>query len=320
MSGGTSIFAAPTPARPNLLLVTLDTTRADHLGISGWQWARTPNLDALARRGTRFSRCDTAAPITLPSHTSMLTGLFPPHHGVRDNSTFSLDPKFETVAERLAAQGYDTAAVISAVVLAKVHGLSQGFRVYDDDLGRGYSAGTEVAERQADATTDAALGLAAKLRPPFFLWVHYYDAHEEYHPPTRFADQIQGPSRLYDGEIAFVDEQFGRLLSALPANTDVVVVGDHGEMLGEQGELSHGLLLAKAARRVPLMLAGPDVPSGKVSDCLVRTVDLAPTLLALAGLTLPTGLDGTALLPLPGGASCDRESYTESFLPYFAYQ
>ncbi|MEO8196291.1 MAG: sulfatase-like hydrolase/transferase [Thermoanaerobaculia bacterium] len=319
------------PSPPNIVLLTLDTTRADHLGSAGWAYASTPNLDALARRGVRFERCDSAAPITLPSHATILSGLLPPRHGVRDNGTFVLAASVPTLAERLAEQGYDTAAVVSAVVLARRHGLNQGFRIYDDDLGAGVSAGTSVEERQAEATTSAALAALAGLRPPYFLWVHYYDPHEEYRPPTRFADAARGPSRLYDGEIAYMDSEIGRLLAALPRATVVAAVGDHGEMLGEHGELTHGLLPFAGARRVPLLLAGPGVPTAAVSSCLARTVDLVPTLLALAGLPIPSGLDGEALLSGPGAAAapggsllaeaaCNRVSYTESFLPYFAYK
>jgi choline-sulfatase len=311
-----AVAAAGQPP-PNLLLVTLDTTRADHLGAWGYAGAHTPNLDALAGRGTRFARCDTAAPVTLPAHATILTGLYPPRHGVRDNGTFSLGGQIETVAERLQAAGYDTAAVVSAIVLARRHGLGQGFAVYDDDLGAGYAEGSEVAERTADVTTEAALARLAALKPPWFLWVHYYDPHEEYRPPTRFADALTGAHRLYDGEIAFVDEQLGRLLARLPQRTVVTVVGDHGEMLGDHGEESHGLLLFAGARRVPLILAGPGVPAGATSECLVRTADVAPTLERFAGLQPPAGLDGRPLLPL--GGPCDRVSYTESYLPFFAY-
>lgn len=307
-------------ALPNLVLITLDTTRADHLGSWGYAQARTPNLDALAARGTRFARCDTAAPITLPSHATLLTGLFPPHHGVRDNGTFVLAPKVETVAERLAARGYDTAAVVSAVVLERRQGLDQGFRIYDDDLEEGYAAGTLVAERPGEATTAAALEIMGKLRPPFFLWVHYFDPHEEYRPPTRFADAAKGAHRLYDGEIAYMDEQVGELLKKLPPATDVVAVGDHGEMLGEHGEMTHGLLLYRGVRRVPLILAGPDVPAGQTNDCLVRTADVTPTLLVLAGVDGASGLDGSSLLPLQQGKTCSRQTYSETFLPFFAYK
>ncbi len=308
-------------ARPNIVLVTLDTTRADHLGTWGWDHARTPVLDALAARGVRFSRCDTAAPVTLPSHSTILTGFYPPRHGVRDNGTFALAETFETVPERLRTAGYDTAAVVSAVVLQRRHGLDQGFRIYDDDLGVGYAAGTEVGERPAEATTAAALAAMAQLRSPFMLWVHYFDPHEEYRAPTLWTDGARGPHRLYDAEIAFMDQAIGKLLAALPEQTVVAVVGDHGEMLGDHGETSHGLLLAAGARRVPLLLAGPGVPAKAVDDCLVRTADLAPTLLELAGAPVPAGLDGASLLPLPSrGGNCARSSYSESFLPFFAYK
>ncbi len=332
-----SIWASSVSARVdsaevpgNVVLITLDTTRADHLGAYGWSHARTPHLDALAARGTRFERCDTVAPITLPSHSSLLTGLLPPRHGVRDNATFVLPSEIQTITTRLRAAGFDTGAVVSAVVLARRHGLDQGFRLYDDDLGSGYTAGTVVGERQAEDTTLAAQRLLQQLKPPFFLWVHYFDPHEEYRPPTQFADAATGPHRRYDGEIAYMDAQVGALLDTLPERTHVAVVGDHGEMLGDHGELTHGLLLYQGARRVPLLLAGPDVPTGHVHSCLVRTTDVAPTLLQFAGVEIPAGLDGESLLPLlPSAASAvddgvpecrDRLSYSESFLPFFAYQ
>ncbi len=316
--------SAAAGARPNVVLLTLDTTRADHLGSAGWAYASTPNLDALAGRGLRFARCDSAAPITLPSHATILSGLYPLRHGVRDNGTFVLPPGVRTVAELFSQAGYDTAAVVSAIVLARRHGLDQGFRIYDDDLGAGMSAGTEVEERQAEATTSAALAIAANLRAPFFLWVHYYDPHEEYRPPSRFADAARGPNRLYDGEISYMDSEIGRLLAGLPPGAVVAAVGDHGEMLGEHGELTHGILPFAGARRVPLLLAGPGVPRGEVSDCLARTVDVAPTLLALAGIEIPAGLDGESLLSDPrravAGTPCQLVSYTESFLPFYAYK
>ncbi len=338
--GAPNLSTPPTsptfPTPPNIVLLTLDTTRADHLGSAGWPHAATPNLDALASRGMRFERCDSAAPVTLPSHATILSGLFPPRHGVRDNGTFVLSPAVATVAELLSHAGYDTAAVVSAVVLARRHGLDQGFRLYDDDLGAGVSAGSAVEERQAEATTTAALAALAGMRPPFFLWVHYYDPHDEYRPPSRFADAARGPDRLYDGEIAYMDSEIGRLLAALPAATVVAAVGDHGEMLGEHGELTHGLLPFAGARRVPLLLAGPGVPEGRTSNCLTATADVAPTLLALAGVPLPGGLDGRALVRGRGAGvagvageaaedaedaeDCERVAYSESFLPFYAYK
>jgi choline-sulfatase len=325
--------AAPKQQPPNVLLLTLDTTRADHLGAYGAAHASTPNLDALASGGTRFASCDTAAPITLPSHATILTGRLPPRHGVRDNGTFVLPDSETTLAERLRAAGYDTAAVVSAVVLARRHGLAQGFRVYDDDLGAAAAAGTNVAERPARDTTDRALDIARGLKPPYFLWVHYYDPHEEYRPPSQFADRATGPHRLYDGEIASMDAEIGRLLAGLDAHRIVVAVGDHGEMLGEHGEATHGVLPFAGARRVPFIVQGAGVPHGRVERCLAATADVSPTLLSLAGVEAPTAsasaIDGVALLgakarTLPGASSScagpERTAYTESFLPFFAYR
>ncbi|MFH1176721.1 MAG: sulfatase-like hydrolase/transferase [Acidobacteriota bacterium] len=309
------------PVPPNLVLITLDTARADHLGCYGWGWAHTPNLDRLAARGVRFASCDTAAPLTLPSHATILTGLLPPRHGVRDNGIFVLSDRLDTVAEILTRHGFDTAAAVSAAVLARSYGLAQGFRLYDDDRGAGDTAGTMIAERDATLTTEAAIHALASLRQPFFLWVHYFDPHEEYRPPTRIAATMAGPHRLYDGEIAFMDEGIGRLLGALPPRCVIVAVGDHGEMLGEHGERAHGLLPLRGARRVPLIVNGPGLPAGKVVDCLVRTADVMPTLLGLAALATPAGLDGESLLALlTDGAKCDRVSYCESFEPYFFYR
>ena len=300
-----------------VVLITLDTTRADHIGAWGWSHAVTPTLDRLASRGTRFTRCDTAAATTLPSHTTLMTGLYPPRHGVRDNGTFALATEIETVAERLATGGWDTAAVVGAAVLGRRYGLDQGFRKYADDLDLGAHSG-QTAERSATRVTDVALELLASLEAPYFLWVHYFDAHDSYEPPAGFA--TSGPDPGYDGEISFVDHELDRLLAALPTATATVVVGDHGEMLGDHGEATHGVLLYSGVRRVPLIVAGPGVPSAEV-DCLVRTADVAPTLLELAGLEPPDDLDGKSLLSLTRGEErCGRLAYSETFQPYFAYQ
>jgi arylsulfatase A-like enzyme/tetratricopeptide (TPR) repeat protein len=306
---------------PEILLVTLDTTRADHLGSWGWDHAHTPNLDALASRGCRFSSCDTAAVTTLPSHASILTGTYPPRHGVRDNLVFRLGSGSETVAEILRAEGYDTAAVVSAVVLARHYGLDQGFGVYDDDLGQGYARGTVIEERDARATTDRALEVLAGLQRPYFLWVHYFDPHEEYRPPPPWGARVGGPTRLYDAEIAFMDSQLGRLLEAVGEHCLVLVVGDHGEMLGDHGEPTHGILLNRGARRVPLILAGPGVSPGREVHTLVRTVDVAPTLLEAAATEVPSDLDGESLLPLlVSRAGGDRTSYCEGFMALLTHR
>ncbi len=330
---GTSA-SAPAP----IVLVTLDTTRADHLGAWGWPHARTPHLDALAARGVRFDRCDAVAPITLPSHATILTGRYPPRHGIRDNAIFTLPAEEVSVAEALQAAGWETAAIVSATVLARHYGLAQGFDHYDDTMtvgprGQGTDPGGnrgEAVERRADATTDAALAVLQGLRAPFFLWVHYYDPHEPYAAPSPWAKEATGPHAAYDAEIAFMDDQIGRLVRALPPNARIIVVGDHGEMLGDGGEPGHGLLLGPGARRVPLIIVGDEGASEPgVVDCLVRTADVAPTIRALAGLSAdgPTGqadqaIDGISLLPLARGAACELDalSYTESFLPFFSYR
>ncbi len=298
--------------RRNVVLISLDTTRADHLGCYGGS-AATPALDSLAARGVRFARCDTAVPVTLPSHATILTGLLPPRHRVRDNGTFRLDDRYTTVAESFAAAGWDTAAAVAAVVLDRRYGLAQGFRLYDDRLG-------ERESRRGEAVTDAALAMLPRLRRPFFLWVHYYDPHEPYDPPS---DLVQGTGRTarYDGELAAMDRAVGRLLRALPPGTIVVAVGDHGEMLGDHGEATHGVLLEHGARRVPLLVAGPGVSAGRVVEPLVATVDVAPTLLALAGLAVAKDLDGRSLLPAIRGSRTGSElTYCESLLGFYAYR
>jgi len=316
-----SLAAWADQARPNVVLITLDTTRADHLGSYGYRHARTPNLDTLARNGARFANADASAPLTLPSHATILTGLFPPRHGVRDNGLFVLGDRFDSVAELLGRAGYDTAAAVSAAVLARTYGLAQGFRLYDDDRGRGDTAGTMIPERDAALTTDAALRLLAGLRAPFFLWVHYFDPHEEYRAPASFVAAARGPTPGYDAEIAFMDEQIGRLLAAVPTGALVIAVGDHGEMLGEHGERTHGLLPLRGARRVPLILNGVGIPAARVVSCLVRTVDIAPTLLAAAGVSPSQPMDGVSLLSLLAAEPvCDRITYCESLHPYFLYR
>jgi arylsulfatase A-like enzyme len=184
------------PKRSNLLLVTIDTLRADHVGAHGAQGARTPVLDRLAAEGARFTTAIASAPLTLPSHASILTGLYPPHHGVRYNGISRLEPSFETLAERLRDGGYATGAVVGSYVLAAKYGLDQGFAHYDDDTrSRG-----DPAERPASEVSDGALAWLASAGRPFFLWVHYYDPHQRYAPPEPFASRFTG--RPYDGEIA----------------------------------------------------------------------------------------------------------------------
>ncbi len=297
----------------NLLLVTLDTVRADHLGAYGDAAAATPALDALAAEGVRFADAQASAPLTLPSHVSLLTGLAPPHHGVHDNGG-ALRADVPTLATRLARAGYRTAAFVGAFVLDHRFGLARGFELYDDDIARppGEAAALE-AERPGREVVDRALAWLAKDDPrPFFLWVHLYDAHAPYRPPAPFAERFAGAP--YDGEIAEVDAQVARLLAALDgrgavARTLVAVVADHGEALGEHGEATHGLFLYQGTLRVPWLLRAPGVlPRGFVVRPPVGTVSLAPT---LAGLL---GLPGTSDRTPPHPAAGDGRDLSASLL------
>ena len=313
---------------PNVLLVTLDTTRADHIGCYGFPLAQTPRLDRLAREGVRCANAVTAAPITLPSHSTILTGLYPPAHGVRDNGTYALGDDAVTLAERLKAKGYRTQAFVSALVLNRRYGLAQGFDGYDDDLWSEDEAklfmirsrpGPKTAARAAAWLDRWAKEGSPKSRKPFFLWMHLFDAHQPYRLTS--AERVLAPS-AYDAEIGVLDRSVGRVLDELEKlgvldDTLVVVTADHGESLGEHGEKTHAVFVYDATVRVPLLLRFPrGLPRGKVYEGPVRTVDLVPTI--LAALKLPGGKEtqGTNLLPALAGAEPppDLPQYSESLL------
>jgi choline-sulfatase len=317
----TGLFPAPIP--PDILLVTLDTTRADHLGAYGDRRARTPRLDRLAREGVLFERAVAAAPITLPAHASLLTGTYPFTHGVRNNGNFSLRSAVPTLATVLHDRGYLTAAFVSSFVLDRRYGLAQGFEHYDDRLDRGPTQGE--LERRGDATARAAtdwLTSVARDQSPLFLWVHLYDPHDPYDPPPPLREAFAG--RLYDGEIAFADQAVGSMLDRLQqsqrrAPALVAAVGDHGESLGEHEEQTHSMFVYESVLRVPMILSWPrHLPAGRRVPGLVRGIDLAPTLLALAGQPPPAGMQGRSLMPLMEGR---REpgvgAYSESYFPLF---
>jgi choline-sulfatase len=319
-------------APANLLLVSLDTVRADRLGIYGYSSAATPTLDRIGREGARFTSVSSAVPLTLPSHATILTGLLPPQHGVRLNGLGRLPAENLTLTEHLAGQGFETAAFVGAFVLDHRFGLDQGFGVYDDQVARPASgqAPRLEAERPADQVIDRALAwLAGRKEPrrPFFLFVHLYDAHAPYAPPEPWLSRFEG--RPYDGEIAFADSQLGRLLQQLEQegaldSTLVAVAADHGESLGEHGEETHGLLLYEPALHVPLLLRAPGaVPAGLTIEAEAGLVDLAPTLAALLGRPLPApgapaaqGRSGRDLGPLLAGEALPpRPLYAETEYP-----
>jgi len=289
---------APSAPPPSLLLVTIDTLRADHVGVYGAIGARTPSLDALAARGVRFEHAQSPVPMTGPSHATILTGLYPPVHGVRDNVVFSLDARHQTLATILKGHGYRTAAFVGAYPVAAAFGFRQGFDTFSEDFKDSPIPGAG-AQRPASDVVDATLAwFAAPSDGPTFVWMHLYDPHAPYDPPEPYRTQFAG--RPYDGEIAYTDAQLGRVFdwlrsSGREANTVVAVLSDHGESLGEHGEMTHAVLLYEATLHVPLLLAGPNVPAGLTVTSRVTTVDLAPTLLRLLGLTPPPAMTGRDL-------------------------
>jgi arylsulfatase A-like enzyme/tetratricopeptide (TPR) repeat protein len=314
--------------RPNLLVVTLDTLRADRLGCYGYAAARTPRLDALASRGLRFAQATTVTPLTLPAHSSLFTGTFPPFHGVRDNGGFYLGEEQITLAEVLRDRGYRTGGFISAFVLDSRWGIHQGFDRYFDDFDLTKfekAAGMDAIQRPGAETVDEALRWLREDRSrPFFAWVHLYDPHAPYLPPADFADLFpHTASGAYDAEIAATDLQVGRLLDALEAagrlsNTVVAVLADHGEMLGEHGEPTHGFFIYDAAVHIPMILAGPGIPTAVVRD-QVRIVDVMPTALELLGVAAPAPVQGVSLTPLARGQRLDLQAYSESWYPRYHY-
>jgi arylsulfatase A-like enzyme/Tfp pilus assembly protein PilF len=293
----------------NVLLVTIDTFRADRVGTGV-----APTIDRLAAAGTHFTAARTAVPLTLPSHATIHTGLLPPAHGVRQNGIDALADTHQTIARLLKTAGYDTGAFVGAFVLDRRFGLAQGFDTYDDRIPRDPNATERLeAERPASAVIDSAIawldrrtrdqgprtdqGPRPKAQGPFFMWIHLYDPHAPYNPPSEFRARSRSP---YDGEIAYADAQLGRLLEWLRARgeidrTLIVVAGDHGEGLGDHGERTHGMLLYDSTVRVPLIVVAPGRPAGRRDDPVSLT-DLAPTILRAAGVAVPDVMKGRDLL------------------------
>jgi choline-sulfatase len=316
------LAAPPVPAKqqagPNVLLVTIDTLRADRLGVYGHSAARTPTLDRLAKEGVRFADATAHAPLTYPSHVAIHTGRYPGRFGITLNGMTPLVDTATTLAERMRSAGFRTGAVLGSVILDRSSGLSQGFADYDDSITGSNAAMVVLADLQRDAATvtRAASTWIAGQKGPWFLWVHYYDPHLPYSaPPARGRAPLPD---AYDAEIAYVDEQLGALIGSLDrARTAIVVTADHGESLGDHGEEDHGYFLYDSTLRVPLMVAAPGLTSRVVSE-QVRSIDIAPTVAALAGLAVnPADYDGQDLGPLLKG-STRREvpvSVAESWYP-----
>jgi choline-sulfatase len=286
-------YAPPERVRPNVLIVTIDTLRADRVGVYGSKTARTPTLDRLAAEGLRAADAIAQAPITMPSHASLFTGLYPPAHGVRDNGTAALSNGVVTLAERLNGAGYTTHAFVSAVVLSRLYGLDRGFASYDDDLWaedapRMFMIRERPARRTADRFLEWFNGWkAVERRAPFFAWVHFFDPHQPLEPALE--DRV-GAASLYDAEVTAADRATGRVIDALRTagvldDTIVIVTADHGESLGEHGEATHAIFVYDATVRVPFIARYPGtLPAGRVYEGPVRLVDVMPTVLAWLGL------------------------------------
>lgn len=319
--------------KPNVLVITVDTTRADHLQPYGYKGIRTPNLESLAKRGILFRQCATTSPLTLPSHCSIMTGTYPTYHGVRINGNTAMSMEHLTMAEAFADNGYQTGAFIGAFVLDGRWGLNQGFRHYDDqfDLTKFKKLDLGLVQRPGNQVVDAALTwLDDQKDKPFFAWLHLYDPHTPYSPPEPYRSEYASNNRvgLYDAEIAFMDSQIGRCLEWLKKNrlterTIVAVIGDHGEGLGDHGEMTHGYFIYDYAVHVPFILSTPVAEMNGIQiSSQVRTIDLYPTLLQASGIPIPKQVQGTSLLPLierRGAGGQPLFAYSESMAPSIQY-
>src|SRR5262245_1536982 len=292
----------------NVLLITIDTLRADRVGAFGGPIGLSPTLDRLAAAGLRFTRTYSAAPLTLPSHTSILTAVSPPVHGVRTNGLYRLGAGLPTLATVLKDAGYRTGAFVGAFVLDARFGLNRGFDVYDDRYGEKHGGGdTDAAERRAEEVIEPAVAWitqqsnpqSATRNPQWFAWVHLFDPHEPYRAPEPYASR-HAP---YDAEVAYTDAMIGRMLADLEAahqldRTLVVIAADHGESLGEHGERSHGVFAYDTTLRVPWIVWAGARFSGQNWDGLSRLIDLAPTTLDLVGVARPATFEGRSLIPV----------------------
>jgi len=311
-----------TPAAPNVVVITIDTLRADHLGCYGYEQIKTPHIDALAADGVRFARAYTPVPVTLPAHTAIFTGTYPPLSGMHDFSGNKLNPAQPTMASILKDQGYITGAVVASGVLDSRFGLNHGFDFYYDhfDFSRLQESNLEEMERPGNVVADQVLDwLNQNYQKKFFLWMHLYDPHYPYNPPAPYSDEYK--SHPYDGEIAFADAQVGRLIAFLKEkglyqNTVIVLSGDHGESLGEHGEKTHGFFIYNATLHVPLIFHVPGGMGGKTVSDIVNLADILPTVLQLVKVEAPRQVQGQSLAPLLAGEKAGpRALYSETFLP-----
>ena len=314
------------PAKPNVILITIDTVRADHLGCYGAKDVQTPTLDGLARDGVVFDRAISQVPLTWPSHAAILTGTYPFQNGVQDFTGQPLGAQFRSVAQGFKQQGYATGAIVSAFVLDRSWGLGRGFDFYDD----AFSAETfqkkdiGLVDRRADQSVAHAIAWLKKTpKRPFFLWLHLYDPHSPYDPPEPFRTQYR--DRPYDGEIAYADQQLGKLIQFLKQSqiyekSLIVMLSDHGESLGEHGEQEHGFFIYNSTVHIPLIVkppAGRGIRPGRITTS-VETVAVAPTLLSLAGIKDDIEKQFQAPSLFDKKAPTDA-AYSETFYPFSSF-
>ena len=307
----------------NILLITIDTLRADHLGAYGSTEVDTPVIDRLAATGVTFERAYTPTPLTLPAHSSLMTGTYPAFHGVRDNGAFVIPDEIDTMATVFSRHGYQTAAFVAAFVLDSRWGLAGGFDTYFDEfvLPKQEVIGLGAVQRNGEEVVDEALAWLRSARTdPFFLWVHLYDPHSPYTPPEPYRSRYEG--RPYLGEIAYTDAQIGRLLAGLDeqirARTIVVLLADHGEGLGDHGEIEHGFFVYEEAIHVPLIVNTPfEQLHGVRRTEFVSLVDVMPTILEMVRLPVPDAVQGESMVGLLGNEESPwRDAvYAESFYP-----
>jgi arylsulfatase A-like enzyme/tetratricopeptide (TPR) repeat protein len=305
----------------NVLLVTLDTTRADRLGCYGYKKAKTPNLDFLAAKGVRFLNAYCQVPLTTPSHCSILTGTYPVYHQVHNNGSYSLSPQLLTLAEIFKERAFQTAAFVASFTVDSRFGLDQGFNIYDDKFAEGQAFKTSNSERKAEKVFEPFSNWLAKNQiEPFFCWVHFYDPHIPYDPPPPFNEEFAAD--LYDGEIAYMDFYIGKIIEALKkknllSRTLLILAGDHGEAFGEKVEIGHGIFLYEGTMKVPLIFyAENHLPRGEVIKSRVRLIDIMPSILDMLKMPINKEAQGVSLLPyINGRKKEDLTSYLETYFP-----
>ena len=307
--------------KQNLLLVTIDTLRADRLSCYGSQNPKTPHIDSLAERGVLFSRAFANTSTTLPSHTNILLGTTPLHHGVHENLNFVVSEQLLTLAEHLKDYGYSTGAFVGAYPLDSRFGLSQGFDTYDDNYARVHFVNPSSLERNAEAVVENALEWLKTQDSLWFLWIHCWDPHVPYEPPEPFKTQYR--DHLYEGEVAYVDFALGKLFNYMKDNnlfdnTAVIFTGDHGESLGQHGEKTHGFFAYNSSIWIPLIISAPGKKPSRI-DRYVSHIDIFPTACDVLELEKPSFLQGISLLPALNGKKLpERPIYFESLYPYYS--